>query len=176
MRNAQRAKDILIIAPGGFEVGFADLFNAPKAHSYGAEAELDWRPGGQLSARLALGWLNDKIVRSGADYPEFQGKRFARSPHFTAAASVDWHATSRLRLSAQGRYHSRYADDLETPGTRVDAAALFDARAEYRLARVSLFAYARNLFNKFVLIEQIGSDLATAEDPRMVGVGIESHF
>jgi outer membrane receptor protein involved in Fe transport len=173
MRNAQRAKDIFILAPGGFGVGFSDLFNAPKAYSYGAEVEVDWGPTDRLTARFAVGWLNDRIVRSGPGYEEFQGKRFARSPHLTAAASIDWDATPRLRLSAQGRYHSRYADDLETPDLRVDRAAIFDARAEYRLRGAAIFAYARNLFDKFALISVFDPMLAEAENPREVGIGIE---
>ena len=157
-------------------VGFADLFNAPKAYSYGAEAELDWRPTERLTARLAVGWLNDRIVRSGPGYEDFQGKRFARSPHLTAAATIDWDAAPRLRLSAQGRYHSRYADDLETAELKVDRAAIFDVRGEYRLGGLTVFAYARNLLDKFALISLFSPTLAEAEDPREVGIGIEKSF
>ena len=176
MRNAQRAKEIVILAPGGFGVGFADLFNVPKAHSYGAEAELDWRPNGRLAGRLALGFLRDRIDRAGPAYSEYQGKEFARSPHFTGAAAVDWQAAPRLKLLAQVRYHSAYySDDSGSLDVRVGPATIIDLRAEYRMNRYSLFAYARNLFDSFALIERF-PNLATAEDPRMVGAGIEARF
>ncbi len=177
MRNAQRAQRIVVIAPGGQSVGFADLFNAHKAHSYGAEAQLDWRPDPQLSGRVAIGLLRTKLVDAGPDYSDFTGKQFSRSPHLTASAAIDWRATRALRFSAQARYHSAYyGNDVNSADVRVSPAAIFDARAEYRLGRYSLFAYARNLFDKFALIERFPPDEATAEDPRMVGVGIEASF
>ena len=82
MRNAQRAKEIIVLAPAGFPVGFADMFNVPKARSYGLEGELDWRASKTLSSRLALGLLNTRIVRSGAGYSEFDGNQFGRSGLF----------------------------------------------------------------------------------------------
>jgi iron complex outermembrane receptor protein len=177
MRDAQRLKEIVVLAPGGLPVGFADLFNAPKAHSYGAEAELAWRVRKNLSGRLSAGLLRTKLVVAGTDYPEFTGNEFARSPHFTAAVAVDLDATRRLRLSAQARYHSRYfADDINSADVRVSPAMIVDARAEYRLGRITAFAYVRNVFDKFALLDRLDNETASAEDPRMVGVGIERRF
>ena len=177
MRDAQRLKEIVVLAPGGLPVGFADLFNAPKAHSYGAEVEVDWRARKNLSARLSAGLQRTKLVAAGTDYPEFTGNEFARSPHFTAAVAVEWDATQRLRLSAQAHYHSPYfAGDINSADVRIPAAMIADARAEYRLGGVTVFAYARNLFDKFALLDRFDNQSASAEDPRMVGVGIESRF
>jgi outer membrane receptor protein involved in Fe transport len=177
MRNAQRLKEIVVIALGGLRVGFADLFNAPKAHSYGAEAELAWRPNKRLSARLSVGLMRTKLVDPGTDYPEFGGNDFARSPHFSAAAALDWSATPRLRLSVQARHHSRYfADDVNSAEVRIPAATILDARAEYRLGPVTAFAYARNLFDKFALLDRDDNQTASAEDPRMAAVGVEVRF
>ena len=176
MKNAQRAKAIDITGPAGFEVGFADLFNVPRARSYGLEAELDWRPSRRLSSRFALGLLHTKILRSADGYAEFDGNQFGRSPHLSAAASVDWDATPRLWLSAQVRHHSSYfSDDDNGAGTLVPAATIADARAEYRLRRITLSAYLRNLFDNFAYIER-DPNTAVLEDPREVGVGIEARF
>ena len=176
MHDAQRAKAINITGPAGFGVGFADLFNVPKAHSYGLEAELDWRPSSRLSSRFALGLLHTRIVRSADGYAEFEGNQFGRSPHLSAAASVDWSATPRLRLSAQVRHHSSYfSDDGNGASTLVPRATIADARAEYRLHRVILSAYLRNLFDNFAFIER-DATTAVLEDPREVGVGIETRF
>jgi outer membrane receptor protein involved in Fe transport len=176
MKNAQRAKGIDITGPAGFEVGFADLFNAPKARSYGLEAELDWRPSSRLSSRFALGLLHTRIIRSADGYAEFEGNQFGRSPHLSAAASVDWDATPRLRLSAQVRHHSSYfSDDGNGAGTLVPPATIADARAEYRLHRIILSAYLRNLFDNFAYIER-DATTAVLEDPREIGVGIETRF
>ncbi len=65
-----------------------------------------------------------------------------------------------------------FGNDVNSADVRVAGAAIFNARAEYRLGRYSLFAYVRNLFDKFALIERVAPDEATAEDPRMVGAGL----
>ncbi len=176
MRDAQRAKGIVVMAPGGFPVGFADLFNTRKAYSYGAEAELDWRANDRLSTSFSLGLLNTELVDAGSGYVEFSGNEFCRSPHVSAAMAVDWQATPKLRFSAQGRYHSAfYSDDSGNSEVRISPATIFNARAEYRLRRFTFFAYARNLFDNFALVSGDAMQ-ATAEDPRMVGIGIESSF
>jgi iron complex outermembrane receptor protein len=176
MHDAQRAKEIDVVGPAGFPVGFADLFNVPKARSYGLEGELDWRVSKRLSSRFALGLLNTKIVRSGPGYSEFEGNQFGRSPHLSAAAAVDWEPLRRLRLSAQVRHHSSYfSDDANGAGALVGPSTIADARAEYRLSRVTLFAYAHNPFDTFALIERDAFS-AVPEDPRQVAVGIESRF
>lgn len=177
IRSAQRAQRLVITSPSGQGVGFADLFNAHEAHSYGAEAQLDWRHDPQLSGRLAIGLLRTKLVDAGPDYSDFTGKQFSRSPPLTASAAIDWRATPALRLSAQARYHSAYfSNDVNSADVRVLPAAIFDVRGEYQLGHYSLFAYARNLFDKFALIERFLPDEATSEDPRMVGAGIEVRF
>jgi len=176
MRDAQRAKGIVVLGL----VGFADLFNVPKARSYGLEGEIDWRPNGRLSSRFALGLLHTRIVRSADGYAEFEGNQFGRSPHVSASAAVDWNPVSRLAISAQARHHSAYfSDDGNGVGTLVHPATIVDARVEYRLSRITLFAYARNLFDTFALIERYSAPpdpSAIPEDPRQVAVGLESRF
>jgi outer membrane receptor protein involved in Fe transport len=94
----------------------------------------------------------------------------------SAAASVDWQTLPRLRLSAQIRHHSAYfSGDGNGPGALVPPATIADARAEYRLNRVTLFAYARNLFDNFAFVER-DANLTVLEDPREVAVGIETRF
>ena len=176
LRDAQRAKEIAIIGPAGFPVGFADMFNVPKAHSYGFEAEIDWRPGKRLTSRFSLGMLDSRIDRPPVDYPEFSGNQFGRSPHLSAAAAIDWDATPQFRLSAQVRRHSSYfTDDGNRAGTLVPPSTIANARAEYRLRRITLFAYATNLFDKFAFVER-DTGFAVLEDPREVAAGIETRF
>jgi outer membrane receptor protein involved in Fe transport len=176
MRNAQRAKEIIVLAPAGFPVGFVDLFNVPKARSYGLEGEIDWRASKRFSSRLALGLLDTRIVKSGSGYTEFEGNQFARSPHLSAAAAVYWEPAGRVRISANVRHHSSYfSDDGNGAGTLVPPATIADARAEYRLHRIILSAYLRNLFDNFAYIER-DATTAVLEDPREIGVGIETRF
>ena len=177
MHDAQRLKSIIVPAPGGLPVGFGDLFNAPKARSYGAEGEIAWRPDERLSARLSVGLLRTKLIDAGPDYPDFDGNAFARAPHLSVAAAVDWTATPRLRLSAQGRYHGDYfSDDVNSSQVRIPAALIADARTEYRIGRASVFVYVRNLFDKLALLDRTGDAVASVEEPRRIGVGIEAGF
>jgi outer membrane receptor protein involved in Fe transport len=174
-RDAQRFKPIVIRTPEGRRVGFADQFNAPKARSYGGEAELSWHPNKRLWARLSAGLLRTKLIDAGADYPEFSGNEFAHSPHFSSAAAVDWDATSRLRLSAQARQHSAYQANDENSAT-VPNAVLVDARVEYRWRHFTAFASVRNLFDKLVILDRFGADSASVDASREVSIGIETRF
>jgi outer membrane receptor protein involved in Fe transport len=177
MKDAQRLKAITIRTPLGRPAGFADLFNAPKARSYGAEMELSWRVRHGLSARLSAGLLRTKLIDAGPDYPEFTGNEFARSPHFSAATAVDWTVVDGMRLSAQARYRSAYyGDEVNSEQVRVPGAAIVDTRLEYDIGRVRAFAFVRNLFDKFVLIDRSSSDFAAVDMPREVGLGIETRF
>jgi len=184
MRNAQRAEDILVFAPSGARAGFANLFNVPKARSYGAEADLDWRISDALSATVAIGLLDTKIVRVDSESAHLQGNEFDRSPRFSASAAIDWRPKEQLRLSVQLRHHSAYFSDPEnTPKFRVDSVTNLDARAEYWLKRFAIFAQVRNLFDSFNVLD-LGvphpltgaPQAAEAEDPRMIAVGLETRF
>jgi outer membrane receptor protein involved in Fe transport len=177
MRNAQRSEDIAIITPTGMRVGFANLFNVPKARSYGAEGQLRWRFGDALEASAAMGLLGTKVVRSDAEVPGIEGKQFDRAPHFSASAAVDWVPREGLRLSAQVRHHSPYfTDPRNSPAVRIGSATIADARAEYRIGRYSLFAQVRNLFDTLSMVDLDTPDDGEAEDPRTFGMGLETRF
>lgn len=173
LSGTQRSAFITILAPNGFPVTFADLFNVSKARSQGAEAELDWRVTSRLSARISAGLLDTKIMDAGP----LQGKEFPRSPHFTGALAMDWRPRDSIRLSAQLRHNSSYfSDDPNSPGLRVGGATVLDARASWTRGRVTLFGYARNLFDNFYLNFRFNPSLATAGDPREIGIGLEAAF
>ena len=175
-RDAQRAQPIAIVAPTGAVVTFADLFNVPKARSYGLETSVDWRVSRRFSARASLGLLRTRIVDAGAA-SAFDGKQFQRSPRLSASAAIDWRPLERLRLSAQLRHNSGYfSDDLETASRRISGWTKLDARAEWQTGKFRLFGYARNLFDNFYLTYSFNPSLATAGDPRELGVGIEAAF
>jgi len=176
-RDAQRAQPIAIKAPNGQTVIFADLFNIPKARTYGLETEVDWRLSERFQARLGLGLLNTKITKTETANGGFEGKDFGRAPHFSGSAAIEWRPVDQLRLSAQAKRNSGFwSDDLNTPNRRIDRWTRVDARAEWDAGRFRLFGYARNLLNKFYLTYKFSSVLATAGDPREVGIGLEANF
>jgi outer membrane receptor protein involved in Fe transport len=177
MRDNQRFRTFLVPFPGGSPILLAQLFNVPRARSYGAELTVDWRASQRLSARAAVGLLETKITRTDAESAVFQGSEFARSPGLTVSGEIDWRPIDPLRLSAQVRHHGSYfSDDRETVALRIGPATIVDTRASWTAGRVTLFGYARNLFGTFRLRFLNHSTLATAHDPREIGVGLDSNF
>ena len=182
MRNAQRSKGILIRLPSGNGAGFANLFNVPKARTYGAEGQLSWHANERLSGSVSVGLLGTKVVETEVESADWDGNEFDRSPHLTASAAIDWKPTDRLRMSGQIRHHSPYYSDPEnTSVLRVDSGTSVDVRVDYRFGNVSLFAQARNIFDAlnmlalddpFMGVPQSGE----AEDPRMIAAGVEVQF
>ena len=177
MRDSQRLRFFTVSLPGGPPVGLAELFNVPRARSYGAELTVDWRARERLSARAAVGLLNTKITRTDAESEAFHGREFARSPGLTTSGAIDWRPIDALRLSVQIRHHGRYfSDDRETEALLIGSATIVDARASWTAGRVTWFGYARNLFDAFRLRFLSSPTLATADDPREVGLGMEMQF
>jgi outer membrane receptor protein involved in Fe transport len=176
MKDAQRQQREIFDSPAG-PVFFSGIANAPAARSYGAEIELGYRATQRLSARVGLGLLRTRITKVQLDADPLLGKAFNRSPHFTGSAAIDWNPRDELRLSAQVRHHSPYfSDDANTPALKIGSATTIDAKAEWQFRRFRLFGYARNLLDSFNLTYRFNPAVATAEDPRELGVGIEANF
>ena len=177
IRNAQRAQPIAVVAPNGQIVTFANLFNMPKARTYGLEAEVEWRPTSRFSLGLGLGLLDTKIIRADPANAAFEGKDFGRAPRFSASAAIVWQPLDPLRFSVQARRNSGYfSDDANTPARRIGSWMRLDGRAEWDAGRFKLFGYARNALDKFYLTYLFNANLATAGDPREVGFGIEARL
>lgn len=175
MRDAQRFRFIRIVAPSGTLVTFADMFNVAKARSQGAELEIGWRMSPRFSIRSAIGLLDTEIIDDGDAPGELEGKEFQRSPHFSASMAVDWRPIDSVRLSAQLRHNSDFFSD-DANDMPIDGSTIVNARASWRTGRVTLFGYARNIFDNFYLTGTFSPTLATAGDPRELGVGIEASF
>ncbi len=177
MRNSQRADPIIIFTPTGRRVGFANLFNVPRARSRGLEATADWRAGPDLSLRGSIGLLATKTIRTDSGTAAYQGKQFDRSPHFTGAIVLDWRPFRNLNLSAQVRRHSSYfSDNTDSPLLRIGGATIADVRAEYVTRRFSVFVQARNVLDKFAMLSMTTATSGEAEDPRRITAGVETHF
>lgn len=177
MRDSQRFRFFQVILPGNPPIQLAQLFNVPRARSYGAELTVDWRASQRLSARAAIGLLETKITRTDAESFAFQGAEFARSPGLTVSGEIDWRPFDPLRLSAQVRHHSGYfSNDRETTALHIGPATIVDVRASWNIGQMTLFGYGRNLFDTFRLNFLSSPTLATAHDPRELGLGLEMQF
>lgn len=184
MRDAQRSKGFTIFTPSGFGVGFSNLFNVPKARSYGAEGQLNWHANNKFSATVAVGLLGSKIVETDAESADWDGNEFDRAPRFTGSVAIDWKPIDRLRVSAQLRHHSPYSTDPDnSPEIRVGSGTNVDARAEYHVGRAIIFAQVRNVFDALNMVYLADPDpdsgapqFGEAEDPRMFAIGLEARF
>lgn len=180
--DAQRTYAHPVTPPIGPPVVAVEFVNQPAAKSYGAEIEASWSPGGRLRLNAGIGLLKTRILETAAPDDATLGKQFARSPRLSISAGIDWRPLDRLRLSAQLRANSGYySDDANTPALRIAGSTVVNARAAYIWRGITIFGYARNLFDRFYmtyLFPPLGPRPAfgTAGDPREVGLGIEAAF
>lgn len=177
MVDAQRPQAVEFIAPDGKPFTAIEIANAPSAMSYGMEIELGWRASSRLTMRLGLGYLDTKLRRTLVASDPLRGKAFQRAPNFSAAAAVDWRPVDVLRLSAQLRTSSDYfSDDANTPTRRIDGYTTVDLRGAFTANKMTVFGYAKNVFDAFYLTNLSNPAFGTAGDPRELGVGVEARF
>ncbi|WP_164844087.1 TonB-dependent receptor [Croceicoccus ponticola] len=179
IRNAQRRLLRDFVGPDGTTAVIAETDNAPRAWSRGAEVSIAWSMTARLALDAALGLLDTRITRTLSPSDPILGKQFQRSPHLTSSFSARWNPSESLLLNLQMRGHSPYfSDDAETAAMRVPGALTVDANVAFDIGPARLTAYARNMFNAFNLTHRYSefSRLATAEDPRELGIGIEGRF
>jgi outer membrane receptor for ferrienterochelin and colicin len=173
-RDAQRAVPRLFRSPSGRIVSFADIINVPSAGSAGLEVSADW----SVHPRLKLsrsGALLDTRLNAAPGQP--LGKEFQRAPAWSARAAITWRPLPDLTLSTQARGRGSYfSDDVNSPSLLVGNGWILDARAGWERGRLQLFGYARNLLNRFLVTSYSNADLATAEDPRELGIGLQLSF
>jgi outer membrane receptor protein involved in Fe transport len=173
-RDAQRAVPRLFRSPSGRIVSFADIINVPSAGSAGLEASADWSVHPRLKLSLS-GALLDTRLTAAPGQP--LGREFQRAPAWSARAAIAWRPLPDLVLSTQARGRGSYfSDDVNTPQLMVGSGWIVDARAGWERGRLQLFGYARNLLNSFLVTSYSNADLATAEDPRELGIGLQMSF
>lgn len=177
MHDAQRPQQRTILRPGLGTVTITEVSNAPRARTLGIEMEATLKPSRHLKFDVALGLLDTRILETVEPTDPILGKAFQRAPPYTATLGVDWRPDEATRLSAQLRTRGGYwGDDRNSPNQRVSGTTLLDARAERRIGPFSLFAYGRNLFDRFYFTSVGPTSFATAGDPRELGFGIEGRF
>lgn len=175
--DAQRQQTIFFIPPNGPPIPSTRIDNAPRAWTKGMEVDLAWIPSNRFELHAGAGLLDTRITKTLDPQDTMLGKQFQRSPHFTGSASIRWQPVPSLILSANIRHNSSYfSDDRESITRLIKGSTTFDAQAAYTFRGIKVFGYARNLFNAFHLTYLFGNGLATAADPREVGIGIDARI
>jgi iron complex outermembrane receptor protein len=153
-----------------------EIAQAEDARSYGAEVQLAYTPSDAFTLGLGVGLLGTEIRRVTGE-PQIEGNDFERAPGATVTLSTRWEPVENLTLSAQGRYVDGYfSDDANTPELRIGSYFLANAQVAYEWRGVRLFAYATNIFDEFVILQNFDGTTGNVNDPREYGVGLEFRF
>jgi len=156
---------INVVGPNPGAVGAATvsyLQNAERAHSDGAELEINARPFDNFHINTSVGYLQTKfdklqVVNGGAN---LSGNQFVRSPHWTFNVAVDYSIPvgndSKITLGADARYtsHQFYYVTPQNDQTRrllnQDPYLIANARISYALAddRYTFSVYVNNVFDQ----------------------------
>jgi len=178
------------------------IFNAAAAEIYGAEAQVTWRATDRLTLRANGAYTHgeytdfpDAIV-SAPSVPgsatalnvttvqDWSGTQLIRAPEFTANLGLDYvqpTSIGEFQLSANVYYTSDYLPNTARenaltgrPDLVAPAYALVNLTASYAPTdRLTLSAYARNLFDKSYLLATDASAYGTWRlygEPRVIGV------
>jgi len=180
-KNVQRVVGLCLEAPDGC-VFLERVVNDPRAHTYGAELELAYKAAPNLTVQASGGWLRSRVDKTLLPDDPILGKEFGGVPHFSGVLGAEWNPVHNLHLSSQIRHNSNYfTDDSETPDVRIHPSTDVDARVSWETKRLTVFAYAHNLFDEFHIT--FWGDLPTApdvevgtNDPREIGIGVEARY
>lgn len=142
-KNAQHSVTQLIGA-----VYHTQTFNGEKAHAWGLELAMDYRPTDALTLRAGAGFLQTEFDEMTA-YPAYVGNEFARSPGTTLSLGASWDVNEKLTLGGQIRFtDGYYSNTANTPAYEVDDYTLLDINASYRLSdSLELYGYVNNLLD-----------------------------
>lgn len=178
IRNAQRTIQREIPTSSGV-VTIAEIDNAPAAHAYGAEFQLEWRSSSKIDVAAAVGLLHTRLTRTLSPADPLLGKEFQRAPRLTGSITASARPSPTWRLSFQLRHNSGYfSDDANTLSRRVSGATVTDMEAAWTSGGMTFSLHARNLFDSFHLTYLFSprSRLATAGDPREIGGSASVRF
>lgn len=182
--DAQRQQLVPIVLPDGSSFLTPEFANAPHAKTWGLELGAALRTGQRLTIGAGLGFLRTQVRGLViADDPDAV-LEFERSPEFSGTFFLDWQMGDATTLSVQARHQSGYfSGDQNKQELRVRASTVVDGRIEHRFGRITLFGYARNLFDRFYMTYLFDTSrtpdapaFGTAGAPREAGIGIDARF
>jgi outer membrane receptor protein involved in Fe transport len=179
MRNAQRVQNIAFALANGQIAFAAEVDNAPRAWTHGLEIEAQWLPSLRFKLRGGLGLLDTRVTRTIEPSDPLLGKEFQRSPHLTGFLAATLRPLANLVIDVQGRMNTRYlSDDYETASRRIPGSTTVDGKISWTQRQLEVFGYVRNLLDEFHLTYKLAPalGLATAGDPRELGVGVQARF
>jgi iron complex outermembrane recepter protein len=175
--DAQRPQTRAVTRPDGSIALDTDVSNAPKAESYGLEAQASYQVFDNLDLGAGLGLLETEITETIDPVDPVRGKDFQRAPNVSGFLSLGWTIVPNVRLDVQARrFEDYFSDDANTPALAIDGATVIDAQASWTIGAARLFAFIRNAGDEFYMTQLYSPTFGTAGDPEEYGVGLEARF
>jgi iron complex outermembrane receptor protein len=170
----------------------AELLNAHRAVSYGAELDLAAKPTQNLELGAAAGYTCAKyenFMDNSSGVPvQLAGQPVSFVPEFTADLSgtyhLPWHTYIRGDVVAVGRYHLDDTGAAETGPTVQDTYELVNLQVGYETRHFEACLFARNVFDRhyFSNAENFGAGSGASSlmlqpgDPETWGVAVTARF
>ena len=155
-QDVQLIGNFEIVGPGGLPANLFTLSNLADAEVKGVETELWARPTDRLDIRLAVGWLDAKLVNPRPGNETLDHHKMANSPPLTLSGSIRYTqpVTSRLQASAQldvAHKDDYFANISNLPVVAIDESTVVNARVGLGDApegKWELALWAKNLFDE----------------------------
>ncbi len=164
----------------------AEIINAGRSHSYGAEFEARWRPVQPLQLFAALGLLKTKFDEIEIRGEDFSGNEYPEAPAFTFSAGALYRSEQGWFLGANVRHVAGYfsfGDIANQPTREVEAYTVVDARMGWEWQNHTVTLFAKNLFDEDYLTSvntvdggAIAPDYGFIGDGRQLGLTLNTRF
>lgn len=184
IESAQRRQLVPVVLADGSAFLTPEFSNAPSARTWGVELGTALRPTSRLTIGAGLGLLRTQVRGWVLPGDRDAVLEFERSPKLSGNLSIDWRIGDATRLSVQARHQSGYfSGDENKESLKVKSSSVVDGRIEHSFGPVTLFGFARNLFDRFYMTYLFDTSsipgarpFGTAGAPREAGLGIEARI
>jgi outer membrane receptor protein involved in Fe transport len=199
-QQVQSAIYTTVVAPNGFVLydgPIGKIVNAPKAHIYGAEAELTWRPIRILEITQGVAWkkgvfdryqgldVDASVAADHAVYTDRHGQDEG-FPHWSyngsATLSLPAGTSRQVRIATDYSYRDTLNPVLLGPSFKIHSYWLVNGSLSYGAAdgHWSFGVYGRNIFNQHYDLTRNffigGVDIAAPGRPASYGVQARYRF
>ena len=164
--------------------------NAGRSKLYGFETQLEADVTSSLKLHAGLGYSHTEFTEFNVTLPTaaaalgikvdpaklggLEGKSFAYAPRWTAVLGGTWTGPRGTFASVNANYQgSSYSDTANTH--KNSARTLVSARVGADLGRVTVAAFARNLFD-VDYVKDASTSRPLLGEPRLVGVSLEARY
>lgn len=155
------------------------FMNIPKARTYGAELEVQYRPWKGLQIFGSAGLLHSEIRKMNSGYEYLEGEKLDNAPTFTGSLGFDQTFDNGIAFGASVNRVSHYNSQVEK-GTAYPAGGytVVNAHIGYQTDRYGVKLYVKNLGNEHILYNArySGSYEAQVGQPRAFGITGDLRF